>query len=76
MLLLELRRLYNRFRLDLAALEILKALDYKVATLTAQGTFSDRRITKADQQRVLAAIRTMWSDAFRDIYLPLTDAAQ
>jgi hypothetical protein len=37
-----------------------------------QSQFSNHGITKADQERVLAAIRTIWSDAFPKTPLPLT----
>jgi hypothetical protein len=40
----------------------------------AQRTFSDQGVGKADQERVLAAIRAVWSDAFPHVHLP-PDAA-
>jgi hypothetical protein len=37
-----------------------------------QSQFSNQGVAKADQERVLAAIRTVWSDAFPNTPLPLT----
>jgi hypothetical protein len=61
------------FRCEISANHVAVFLNYG---FWVQSTFSNQGITKADQERVLAAIRTIWSDAFPKIHLPLTDATQ
>jgi hypothetical protein len=61
------------FRCEISANHVAVFLNYG---FWVQSAFSNQGITKADQERVLAAIRTIWSDAFPKIHLPLTDAAQ
>lgn len=60
------------FRCEISANHVAIFLNY---SFWVQATFSNDDITKADQERVLAAIRTIWSDAFPKIHLPLTHAA-
>ncbi len=61
------------FRCEISANHVTVFLNYG---FWVQSAFSNQGITKADQERALAAIRTIWSDAFPEIHLPLTDAAQ
>lgn len=61
------------FRCEISANHVAVFLNYG---FWVQSAFSNQSITKADQERVLAAIRTIWSDAFPEIPLPLTGATQ
>lgn len=58
------------FRCEISANHLAVFLNYG---FWAQRVFSDQGVTKADHERVLAAIRAIWSDAFPKIHLPLTD---
>jgi hypothetical protein len=61
------------FRCEISANHVAVFLNYG---FWVQSVFSNRGITKAEQDRVLTAIERIWSDAFPEIHLPLTDAAQ
>jgi hypothetical protein len=58
------------FRCEIAANNVAVFLNYG---FWAQTDFSSRGISKTEQDRVLEAIRRIWSDVFPGIYLPLTD---
>jgi len=60
------------FRCEISANHVAIFLNYG---FWAQRTFSGQGVTKADQERVLAAISTIWSDAFPKIHLPLANTS-
>jgi hypothetical protein len=55
------------FRCEIAANHLAIFLNYGV---WMQSTFLDEGIAKAEQERVLLAIQTIWLDLFREIHLP------
>jgi hypothetical protein len=57
------------FRCEISANHATVFLNYG---FWVQSVFSNQGITKSDQERVLAAIQTIWSDTFPEIHLPLT----
>jgi len=61
------------FRCEIAANHVAVFLNYG---FWMQSAFSSQGIAKVDQERVFSAIQKIWSDAFPEIALPLTNPAQ